>query len=145
MSESANINPTKSFWIISALALLWNLIALMPLYTQVFISPEVLAAMPMAERELYETSPSWMNTIFAIAVFGGIIGCILLLMRKALAITIFIISLVAVLIQMIYWIFLSSAMEVHGPTSIIMPLIVIGIAIFLVWYSRRTRSKAWIN
>ena len=89
MSESTNINHTKSFWIISVLALLWNLIALMPLYTQVFISPEALAAMPDAERALYETSPTWMNTIFAIAVFGGIIGCILLLMRKALAITIF--------------------------------------------------------
>ena len=86
-----------------------------------------------------------MKIVFAVAVFGGLFGCILLLLRKALATLIFIISLVAVLIQMLYSLLMTNASEVMGPVAIIMPIVVIAIAAFLVWYSKRATSKGWLR
>ena len=145
MTNTPQTKPSTSFWIISVLALLWNLSGMMTFFMEVFITPEALAALPEAERALYETSPAWMKVVFAIAVFGGTLGCIFLLIRKTLAIQLFIISLAAVLIQMLYYLTMTKAVEVYGLESFIMPLIVIAIAVFLVWYSKNTKAKGWIN
>ncbi|MCK5367024.1 MAG: hypothetical protein KAQ62_00675 [Cyclobacteriaceae bacterium] len=145
MTATDQSKPNTSFWIIGVLALLWNLSGMMTFFMEVFITPEALAALPEAERALYETSPAWMKVVFAIAVFGGTLGCIFLLIRKTLAIQLFIISLAAVLIQMLYYLTMTKAVEVYGLESFIMPLIVIAIAVFLVWYSKNTKAKGWIN
>ena len=100
MTTTEQTKPTTSFWVISTIALLWNLLGVMSFFMQVFISPEALDALPEAERALYDSSPAWMNVAFAIAVFGGVLGCVGLLMKKGLSIPIFIVSLIAALIQM---------------------------------------------
>ena len=141
-------NQTKantSFWIIGVIALLWNLSGMMTFFMEVFITPEALAALSDAERALYETTPVWTKVVFAIAVFGGTAGCIFLLIRKTLAIQLFNISLLAVLIQMSYYLLLTKAMEVYGSVSLIMPLLVTAIAVFLLWYSKSAKIKGWIS
>ena len=145
MSTANLTKPTTTFWTIAIIALLWNLSGVASFFMEVFITPEALATLPEAERALYETNPLWMKVVFAIAVFDGLLACVLLLLRKALAIFIFIISLVAVLIQMLYSIFMTNAPEVLGPGSIAMSLLVIAIAIFLVWYARKSKVKGWID
>ncbi len=137
--------PDTSFWIIGVLALLWNLSGMMTFFMEVFITPEALAALSDAERALYETTPAWSKVVFAIAVFGGTLGCIFLLIKKTLAIQLFNISLLAVLIQMSYYLILTKAMEVYGSVVLIMPLLVTAIALFLVWYSKKAMIKGWIS
>ena len=144
MTASAS-KPTTGFWIISIVALLWNLSGLFAFFGDVFITQEALAALPDAQRELYESTPSWLKIFYGIAVFGGTLGCIALLIRKSFAISFFIISLLAILIQMGYSMLLTKAIEVNGIISIIMPIVVIGIAIFLLWYARHTKAKGWIS
>lgn len=142
---STTSKPTTAFWVITVIALLWNLSGLMAFFMDAFMSPEVLAALPDPQRELYESTPAWLKVVYGIAVFGGTIGCILLLLKKSLAIQLFIVSLVAIAIQMLYSLFLSKAVEVHGIASIIMPICVIAIGIFLVWYAKRAKTKGWVG
>jgi len=137
--------PTTAFWIIGIIALLWNLTGLIAFFGDVFISQEALAPLPDAQRELQESTPSWLKIFYGIAVFGGTLGCILLLIKKSFAIQLFMISLVAILVQMGYSIFMTKAIEVNGIVSIIMPIMVIGISIFLVWYARHAKVKEWIG
>ena len=137
--------PTKSFLIIGIIALIWNLFGVMAFLMDVFITPEALAAMPENQRELYESNPGWMKIIYGIATFGGTFGCLLLLMKKASAKMLFIISLVAVLIQMIYSLVFTSAMEVYGPTGLVTPILVIAIAAFLVWYDNKKKANGWLK
>lgn len=144
MSEPIDTKPTTAFWSISIIALLWNLSGLFAFFSEVFMSQEALAALTEAQRALYESTPLWLKVFYGIAVFGGTFGCIALLARKSLAITLFIISLLAIIIQMGYSLFLTNAVEVYGAIAAIMPVIVIGIGIFLVWYSKSVKSKGWL-
>jgi presenilin-like A22 family membrane protease len=137
--------PTTSFWIISILALLWNLTGIMSFAMNVMITPEALEALPQAERELYEHSPVWLNFVYGLAVFSGALGSILLIIKKASAYRLFLISLLTILIQMLYSIFFTKSMEVYGATALIMPILVIAIAIFLLWYSKSAIKKGWIQ
>ena len=82
---------------------------------------------------------------FAIATFGGLLGCVGLLMKKAWCAPVFLVSLLAIIVQFSYWLFMSAAVEVYGSETYIMPLLVTAIAVFLVWYSRDAKSKGWLQ
>ena len=137
--------PATSFWIIGIVALLWNIIGIMAFSMEVLMTPEALDALPAAERELYESSPLWLYFVYGVAVFGGTLGCVLLLMKKATANRVFVVSLIAILIQMLYSIFFTKSLDVYGLTALIMPVLVIAIAIFLVWYTKNAEAKGWIS
>ncbi len=143
MSEN-NVKPPIWFWIVSALALIWNLMGVANFIMQVTMTPEVLAALPEAERVLYESSPTWANIAFAVAVFGGSLGCLLLLLRKQLATAFLVTSLAGVIVQMIHSV-LSDAFEVYGPGGMIMPIMVIAVGALLIWLSISAIKKGWIS
>ena len=92
MSETKSKSP-KGFWIIGIVALLWNLMGVASYLQQAYMTDEALAALPAEQQALYENVPAWVTGAFALAVFGGLLGCILLLMKKKLAALLFIISL----------------------------------------------------
>lgn len=144
MSKSTN-KPSVGFWIIGVIALIWNLMGVFAYITQVNMTDEVIAALPDAERALYENVPAWVTGAFAIAVFGGALGCVLLLFRKKLASLVFIISLVGIVAQMVYSFMLSKAAEVYGPGGMVMPVMVVLIGVFLVWYSKQATAKGWLS
>jgi hypothetical protein len=143
---NATTKPNKAFWIIAVLALLWNIVGvLFWLMEHFFMTEEMKAAYPPEELELINSAPSWGIYVYAIAVFGGLLASVLLLMRKKMAVGIFGISLLAILIQMGYWIFGMDAVGVMGPSSLIMPLIVIAIAIFEYFYSKGAARNGWLT
>lgn len=136
MSESTN-KPGIDFWIIGIVALIWNLMGVFAYLQQAYMTEEDLMAMPVAEQALYENIPAWVTGAYAIAVFGGALGCILLLLRKKLAGSLFLISLVGIVVQMSYNLFMSKATEAYGPGGITMTAMVILIGIFLLWYAKK--------
>ena len=144
MTESKN-KPAKSFWIIGITALIWNLMGVFAYLQRAYMTAEDLAALPIEEQALYDNVPIWVTAAFALAVFGGTLGCILLLLRKKLATFIFSISLANILAQMTYNIFMSKALEVYGPGGIIMPIMVIIIGAFLVWYSKKMDQQGFLS
>ena len=131
----------RSFWIISIAALLWNLMGVFAYLMSVTLSPEALAAMSEADQELYNQMPAWVTGAYAIAVFGGTLGCVLLLMRKSLAVPVFIVSLIAIVLQMGYSLFLTPVLEVRGATAAILPVFVILVGVYLVWFSSQARKE----
>ena len=140
MTESKN-KPSTSFWIIGIVALIWNLMGVFAYLQEAYMTAEDLAALPIEEQALYENIPAWVTAAFAIAVFGGALACILLLLRKKLATFVFIISFVSILAQMTYNLLMSKAMEVYGPGGMIMPIMVIVIGAYLIWYSKKMDAQ----
>jgi hypothetical protein len=145
MNDEATTSVPKMFYWISGAALVWNLLGVAAYVGQVTMGPEALEAMPEAQRALYENVPTWVTSAFAIAVNAGALGCLLLVLRKALALPVLIVSLVAVLVQMYHNFFMSNAIEVMGAAAIIGPAFVIVIGIYLVWFANDAKSKGWIT
>ena len=142
MSDVISGKPPTSFWIIGGVALVWNLIGLMLYYMQVSATPETLAAVySEAEYEFLVSIPIWATTAHAIAVTAGVLGCILLLMRNAWAMPVFIVSLIGILVQDTYSFVIANGIEVWGVGVIILPIVVLVIAIGLVFYSRSAKDQ----
>jgi len=135
------------FWVVSIIALLWNAMGCFQWFAEYnfFSNPDARVALPEEMRDMYDYTPAWTYIIFAIAVLTGLIGCILLLMKKKEAVPVFLISLVAVIILNIHNLLLSGLVQAFGLTVIIMPVIVILFAVFLYFFARHWRDRGLLT
>ena len=138
--------PSKKLWIISTIAVLWNLIGIFAFMGQAFVSSAMLAELPADQAELIRNTPQWLTGIFAIATVTGLLGSILLILRRKSATTLFFISAVGVLIQMGYSFFATDALQVYGIVEgLVMPLIVILSAVYLYFFSVKSSKKGHLD
>jgi hypothetical protein len=145
MSDENQSAVPRSFWIIAGVALVWNLLGVGAYFSHVMMTEEAIMQLPEAEQMLYQDLPAWATAAFAVAVFGGALGCLLLLLRKALATPVFILSLAGIVVQMYHSFAIANTMEVYGPGSTVMPAMVLVIGILLVWYARHATARGWIS
>lgn len=143
--RNQSIQVPTWYWVAAVIFLLWNLMGLVSFLSLTIMKDQMMEALPLAEQELYNSFPFWTYIVFAIAVFGGIIGCIGLLMRKKWAKVAFIISLVGIVPQMTYNIFFSNTMAVKGITALIMPIMIVVVGFFLVWYADSITKRGWLK
>jgi len=132
MDEQTGTAVPKSFWIVGALGLLWNLAGVGSFFDE--LNSGRLAAMA-----------TWGAAAFGVAVFGGALGCFLLLLKKGLARLVLIASLVGVIVQMFYNVVISKTITVYGPFEITMSIMIPLIAVFLIWFARAAIQKGWIS
>ena len=130
-----------SFWAIGTVGLIWNVLGAINFVVQ--MNADSLAAYREVEQALIVGRPAWATVSFAIAVFGGALGCLLLLLKKSSAFYLFVASLLGVILTMTH----SLGVDVNfGPGEIVgiilMPLVV---AAFLIWYSKHAEGKGWIS
>ena len=83
MNDETAAGVRWSFWVIGAIALLWNVAGAINFFVQ--MDPDMLASYRESERAIVEGRPAWATAAFAIAVFSGAFGCLFLLLRKSLA------------------------------------------------------------
>lgn len=133
------------FWIVAVLALLWNAVGAISYLQEVTMSPEAVAAMPVAERALHENLPPWVTGAYAIAVWAGLIASIFLLLRRSVATVVFLVSLAAIIVQMFYSFVMSDMLKVYGPQGAVLPILIILLGIFWVWYSRLCQARGWLR
>lgn len=146
MSDVINGKPPTSFWIIAGVALVWNLIGIMLYYMQVSATPDALRAAYGETGAAYiEAIPTWATSAHAIAVTTGVLGCFFLLMRKAWAIPLFMISLAGIIVQDTYSFVMTDGAALFGAPAIVIAVVVLVIAIGLVFYSLGAKSKHWIE
>jgi len=130
---------------IALLAIVWNLLGVGSYLMHAYMSDEAIAQLPENQQALYVNIPAWYTAAFAIAVFAGAIGSILLLLKKKLASPVLILSLLGIIVQMYYNLFISKSMEVYGPGSMVMPILIILVGIFLVWYSNKLKAEGVLS
>ncbi len=145
MTNQTIIKPPIWFWIISVVALIWNGMGVNQYIQQAYKTEGFMAMYNEEQLALIDNTPSWAIAAFAIAVFGGLIGSLALLLKKKWANTMFLLSLIAIIIQMTYNFIVIDAMEVYGPGAIYMPIMVILFAVFLIWFSKKGITKGWLS
>jgi hypothetical protein len=145
MIDALDDNPSISFWIIGGAALLWNLIGLMFYYKQVTMTPNDLAVFTENQQAFLLNAPIWATSAHAIAVNAGILGSLLLLLRRAWAVPLFVLSLAGIVVQDLHAFVLSDGLDVWGSDAIFLPAIVAVIAVALVYYSHVSKAKRWLS
>ena len=141
MNETSLTKAHWSFWVIATVALIWNVMGAINFVVQ--MNPEMIDRYRESEQAIILGRPTWATVAFAIAMFGGTIGCLLLLLKKQAAFYVLIASLVGVVVTVIHSLTAANSL---GPGEIaefiVMPVVV---AAFLVCYAKLVERRHWIG
>ncbi|MEM7083560.1 MAG: hypothetical protein AAF465_12580 [Pseudomonadota bacterium] len=141
---NAEAAPT-SYKVIAIVALIWNILGLLAFVAHLLITPDIIAAMPEARQALYLNAPGWLNVAFGSAVIGGTLGALGLVLKKSWSIPLLIVSLIGVLAQHYHSFFMSNTFDVLGQSAMVMPIVVIAICVFLVWFALNAKKKGYLS
>lgn len=127
------------------LMVLWNGIGVAAFFSQIMMTPEMIAQLPEAQQAVYRDIPVWSYTAYALAVFGGLLGSILLALAKKLAFPVLVVSFAGVLVQQYYNFVVIDAISIMGWGIVVMPVIVTAISLLLVLISQRGVKSGWLH
>lgn len=142
MATTTETRAPAHLWVIGALSLLWNCFGCLD-YTMTNLKNASWLAKMSADQLAYMNSlPGWLTAFWAIGVWGGLVGSILLLMRNRYAVMAFGVSLVGAVVGIGYQLFLTKmpASMKQGPMAF-MPWVIIIIAAALYWYASSEQKK----
>jgi len=147
MSEETTTKVSTAFWVIAGLLAVWNLSGLYMYYQMSITTPEQLqaAGYSVVQIEHILGTPAWAHSAYAIAVNAGVLGVIFLLLRKAWAIPMFVLSLIGALLQDLDAYVLRGALEHFEMVWLVIPIMVIVICVFEIWYSRAAKAQGWLS
>jgi hypothetical protein len=135
------------FWVVGVIALLWNSYGPFD-YTMTQTGGDgYLRSVGMTEPMIayFHAMPAWMTGVWAIGVWGALLGSILMLARRRLAFPVFVVSLAAFVVSLIYSYGLSNGAAVMGDTAWIMNAVILAGCLFLVWYSRAMAARGFLR
>ncbi len=144
--ENSSSKPNVWFWIISIVGLIWNGFGAMNYLAQTTMSDAQKAAYTPEQLTIVEANPAWVTGAFALAVWGGVLGCIALLLRKKWAKPVLLVSLIGIIAQMSYGWFMTNSVEAFGTVmGIVLPVLVIIIGIGLYLFAKSGIRKGWLT
>ncbi len=132
--------PT-SFWVIAGLFLIWNLMGVFHYLTSVNATVESLVAqgMTIKQAEVFHNTPSYHYAVFALGVWSGLLGAVLLLLRKDWAIPVFIFSVVMTIVSFVFDVIGGNLSGLGASYMGIMTFTLI-FSLFEAWYSKRMKA-----
>ncbi len=125
---SQSVKAPIHLWIIGVVTLLWNLIGAYDYLMTQTRNEAYMANFEPAQLEYFYSFPVWAEATWAIAVWGALLGSILLLLRKRLAAPVFLVSFVAMVITAVYNYGLSEGMEIQGTGGFIFSVVIFFVA-----------------
>lgn len=136
--------PPLWFTVVAALALLWNLAGLAAVVADLQLSAAEIAALPAAQQQMYAARPAWSVAASVVAVLGGTLGSLGLLLRRRWALVALYASLAGIVVQDIGIFVVAGAVQALGAGPVVMQTVVLLVAAGLVVLGRRAAAKGWL-
>ncbi len=129
-------------WVVGVIALLWSAAGAMDYVMTQTKNEEYMSAFTPEQLAFFYGFPSWVVAAWAVAVWGGVLGALLLLLRRRLAVWVFLASLVAMVLTTIHNYALSNGLEVVGDAfTLIFSAVIFVVACALYLYARAMQRR----
>jgi hypothetical protein len=137
-----NAAPRRLTWI-GVILLLWSLAGVAAFVSQFSMSAETIAALPPAQRDLWNHMPMWDWIAYGVATLPAVGAAICLLMRNKLAVPLYLISIIGIILQFSYPFLIAKAF-----TSLAMaafPIFILVMAVVQWGLARHWRAKGYLK
>lgn len=135
--------PVAGWFMIAAVAsLLFMGLGCVSYLMHVLANP---ATMPLDQRAAYEAEPVWVTGAYAVAVWIGLLGAVLLLMRRKVAEWLLLLSLVAVLVWLAGLILVTPLRENMSANDLLVAIVVTALTWTVYWFARHSRQRGWLR
>ena len=137
MTTSAMKTPWH-LWLVGIVALLFNAIGVFDFVMSMAQGAAYQASAGMTPDQIahYQEMPGWMTVVWAVGVFGAFLASVLLLLRRKLAGPVFVLSLAAFVVSLLYTYVLKDAGAIMGRQMAIASAVIAALLVVFAWYSR---------
>lgn len=141
MEGETRMAASRSFTIIALGLLIWNLIGVAAFIMQYTADLGAMARSDPYTARIFAQMPVWAWVAYGVAVGTGTLGATMMLMRKALAVPLFGLSVIGVVAQFGYSFLGTDMLAVKGASTTIFPAVILAIAVGQLFYAQRLSAK----
>lgn len=132
----------RHLWIVGIIALLWNAIGVFDYSMTQSRNAGYMASFTPEQLAFFYGMPRLVVSAWAVAVFGGLAGSLLLLLRRRLAVWVLLASLLGVVTTTFHNYVLADGMAVAGdPFSLVLTAVIFLVALGLLLYASTLRTR----
>ncbi len=145
MSESQATRSTRTpwhLWVIGGLALPWNAMGAVDYVMTETKNQAYMSRFTPDQLAFFYSIPAWVISAWAVGVWGGVLGSLLLLFRRRLAVWVFLASLLGMVATTFRNYILANGMAVMGDASSLgFTAVIFLFALGLFLYARAMRKN----
>ena len=130
------------FWVGAGLSLLFMAMGCISYVMHVTLDTESL---PLDQRAMMEAVPVWMTAAFAVAVWVGLAGAVMLILRRKIAEPLLLVSLVAVLVQFSGYFVDPELRDAMPADGLLIPIVIVLLTWTVFWFARHSRQRGWLR
>jgi len=134
IQKSRSVKTPWHLWVVGIIAALWSAMGAVD-YVMTETKNEAYMSKFTAEQlAFFYNLPVWVVAAWATAVWGGVLGAVLLLLRKKFAVWVLLVSLIAMVLTTIHNFVFSNGMEIMGDGASLgfsAAIFLISVALFL--------------
>lgn len=147
MPDDAAVTPQRPpwhLWVVGILGFLWNSMGAFDYLMTETRNESYMSRFTPEQLEFFYGFPVWLVAFWAVAVWGGLLGTALLLMRKRLAVPVLLVSFLSMVVTAIHNFLVSDGLEVMGGTGLVFSLLIFAFALCLWLYARALAQRGWL-
>ena len=146
MASAFENKPPVWFWIVAVLLLLWECMGVWSWWEHWRNGPAAMGALPTDyDVRYFAALPGWYAWLFAGAVWLGLASGVLLLMRKAVARTVAIVSLALTVVMFGYTFLATDLIAAKGVWVTYFPAFIVAAGFFTVWFIGMATRRGWVR
>jgi hypothetical protein len=123
-------------------SLLWFVLGVASYIYHVTLDP---ATLPADQQAMMAAVPDWMTSFFALAVWTGLAGGVLLVMRRKAAEPLLFTSLVGAVMQFSAYFVDPELRELVPIDGLAVPVIILALTWTVFWFARHSRQRGWLK
>jgi len=130
------------YWIAAGAAFLFMLAGCWGQVMSVITNP---ASLPLDQRVVFEARPVWMIAAYAIAVWVGLVGAVMLILRRKLAQPLLLVSLIACVLTFLPYAVVPAVRDNITTNDIAVAIVIIAITWTIFWFARHSNQRGWLR
>ena len=137
MDNAIRAHRPMHLWIVGVFATVWNGFGAFDYLMTQTRNAAYLAQFSAEERAYFEAFPAWADAFWALGVWGGLAGALLLIARRRIAVGAFLVSLAGMFVGLGYQLGVGEVPEsLSSGLMALFPYVIIGVGIALLMYAR---------
>ena len=143
MDEEFSPGPVASWFMLAAVASLLVTAAFAILYlSHVLADPTML---PLDQRLAYEATPGWVTGAFGVGAWAGLLGGLLLVMRRRQAELAMLIALGGVLVWLGGSLAAPRLRDAMSANDLVVIVVMLILTWTIFWFARHSRMRGWLR
>jgi hypothetical protein len=130
------------YWLGAMAALLFMIVACAGFVIDVTTDP---LSLPLDQRAVVMARPTWMVAAYGIAVWVGLAGSLMLLLRRKLAQPLMLVSLIAAIVTFLPYAVVPAVRDNITTNDIAAAIIVVAITWTIFWFARHSGQRGWLR